>query len=300
MKEIKLENFLEMYKLKDVGIKNAQKYNLEFPIHVNENIAKLIAYLTFDGHLSLRQRCFLFTGKSIEILKDFSYTVKKEFNLTGKVRRQGFSGRFKGTSYEYRVFSSPITKVLYLLGSPSGNKVLISFDVPTWIKSSRKFSRIYLRVAFDCEGSIWKEKTGRIRIGFKMSKSLEILNDGIKFMNSIREMLLKFKIKTTKISILKGNIRKDGIITKEMVFKIRDKDVNLFCKEIGFCNKIKIRKFKEYLGLTDDVGHSAQSRRLAWSINKAKRIRAFISAQWVFARKSLRPGFKSQRPHLRT
>ena len=70
-------------------------------------------------------------------------------------------------------------------------------------------------------------------IKINLNKSEELLPDGLKFMDSLKFLLKKFNIETTKTWICRGNKRKrDGKITKLMAFKVRAQDVDKFIKEI--------------------------------------------------------------------
>lgn len=53
-------------------------------------------------------------------------------------------------------------------------------------------------------------------------------------MNELKNLLKKFNINTGKIVIGKGNIRRNGIVTKELTFRIITKDNILFYNEIGW------------------------------------------------------------------
>jgi hypothetical protein len=246
MFEITLERFLEMYKLKAVGIKNLQKHNLKLPLELDVRLAEIVAYLTFDGHLSLRQHCFLYTGKNKSLITPFRELIKGLFNIDGILRFKN-DGSF-GPSCEFRVFNNPLTKLLYLAGTPSGNKTLQEFSVPEWILKSKEFSRCYLKVAFDCEGSIWKARDGRIGINFTIAKEETILSDGINFMKTLQDSLFYyFHIKSGKIIVINGNKRKDGKTTKFLRFNIITDSLKVFKQEIGFINIVKNRKLREYI-----------------------------------------------------
>ena len=112
--------------------------------------------------------------------------------------------------------------------------MLISFDVPKWIKNDKEFSREYLKIAYFCEGCKYQHSKNRESIQINLNKSEELLQDGLTFMNSLRNLLKRFDIETTKVWLTEGNKRKkDEKITKTMKFKIKAKDINKFIKEIG-------------------------------------------------------------------
>jgi len=136
------------------------------------------------------------------------------------------------------------------VGTPSGNKVTQPFLVPEWIKANIEFSREYLRTAYDCEGSIWKEYQWKIRFGIFKEESL--LGNGFEFIEDLKFMLAKFGVFSTKTWIMKGNIRKDGKITKGLYFKIKQGSLTQFASQIGFSNKFKKQRLSTVSGYLKD------------------------------------------------
>jgi DNA-binding transcriptional regulator WhiA len=208
-----------------------EKYKIHFPIRASSELAKIVAYLTFDGHLSASGSMLLFTAGKINNLKCFSELFEETFHCQGRVAK--VSTNEYGESYEYRVFSKPIGRMLKLIGVPGGEKVKTTFHVPLWIKTNKEFSRAYLQAAFDCEGSIWHEKT-RIRVRFSNCKVKELSQNASEFMQEITDMLAAFGICTTNLWSTKGCIRKDGKETRCFIFGIKDKSIGSFKEHIGF------------------------------------------------------------------
>lgn len=230
------EQFIMSYKLQKFADKAIDKFNLKFPIYPTSNLAKIVSYLTFDGHLRHDCNMFSFSSGKKSLFKEPIEIVKREFNIIGKIRKVPTS---YGTSYEYRITNKPISRILNLIGTPHGNKIYADFRVPKWIKENKELSRNYLKVAFDCEGSAWKEGKNRIKIRFGINKYSKMLNNGMKFLEDMKSMLLKFNINTTEIWCGKGNLRKDGNTTKFLRFNIKSESIPLFKKEIGFNIKHK-------------------------------------------------------------
>jgi len=231
------EQFVETYKLKKFADKSIKKFQLKFPIYPNENLVKIVSFLTFDGHLRRDGNVFMFTAGKKSLLKEPMMLVNNEFGITGEFRKIPTNNY--GISYEYRVKNKPISRILEFIGVPKGNKISVSFFVPKWIEENLEFSRTYLQVAFDCEGSIWKEGIRRRKIRFRIHKSSNLLEDGINFLEDLKSMLLKFDIKSSRTWVGHGNVRKDGLVTKYLCFNIISKDIPKFNKEIGFSIKHK-------------------------------------------------------------
>ncbi len=224
------EEFVNSYKLKKFSQRAIEKYKLRFPIKANENLAKIVSYLTFDGHLSMEKNVFLFTAGKENQLRDFRNLIKDEFNIEGKIRK--IPTNIWGESYECRFFSKPIVRVLKLIGTPNGNKVLTEFTIPDWIKSDTKLTRSYIEVAFHCEGSMWKEGNRR-KIRFSISKSKELYKSGLRFVEQLKKMLSDLSIDTTKSWTTENNE-----ITSSFIFDIKASSIDKFRREIGF-NKYK-------------------------------------------------------------
>ncbi|MBI2232880.1 MAG: hypothetical protein HYU56_03085 [Candidatus Aenigmarchaeota archaeon] len=227
-----LENdFRSSYKLQKFADKAIEKLNLKFPLELNSDLAKIVSFLTFDGHLTPNNKMFIFTAGTTDKLNDIITAAERQFGVKGKTRK--VETNTFGTSYEYRICCKPIGKILEMLGVPTGNKVLKKFDVPIWILQNKEFSFHYLKTAFECEGSLWKENK-RVQIAFRIHKHEKLINNGQKFLDTIRKMLLSYKIETTKVWIVKGNKRKDGNITVGMQFRIKSKSIGDFSSLFGF------------------------------------------------------------------
>jgi hypothetical protein len=237
------KDFLSTYKDKKAGKRALKKINI--PIKLNSEIAKIVSYVTFDGHLAGDFGQLFLSSKDKKLLKKFSKLISKRFGLKGKIEKctDGF-----GLSYKYRVFSRSLGRIIYLAGAPKGNKSITLFDVPSWIKKNRKYSKEYLKVAFDCEGTISRDPNGYPRLRFKIVKNKDFLYNGIKFMKSIKEMLGFFGIETTEIWTIKGsNVSENGI---GICFAVKKRSFEEFSKDINFTIKMKYNRLKDILDAT--------------------------------------------------
>jgi len=219
---------------KKAGLELTHHRVVDFPkkaFKLDKDLAILIAYLTADGHLYKDLKGFHFYSNDLKMLKELEKIINNKFGLKGIYGK----GSGYGTCFRYKVFNKIVTLFLRDTGVPAGDKMLISFDVPKWIKKNKEFSKEYLKIIFYCEGSKYKhsKNTEAIRINF--NKSEKLLDDCVHFMNSLKEMLKTFKIETTNIWIMEGNLRKrDGERTKMVAFKIKSVDINKFINKIGW------------------------------------------------------------------
>ncbi|MBD3304092.1 hypothetical protein GF343_03030 [Candidatus Woesearchaeota archaeon] len=131
----------------------------------DKDTVKIISFLTFDGHLMKDLSGFCFCSKYVDTLQIFEEIVQAKQGISGWLEQ----GQGHGISYKLWFFNKAVANQLFELGTPKGNKVLNKFSVPVWIKQNKEFSREYLRTAFDCEGSIWREEN-RICIRFGVFK----------------------------------------------------------------------------------------------------------------------------------
>ncbi len=224
-------DFRNCYKLQKFADRAIQKFNLKFPIQLNSNFVKIVSFLTFDGHLTPNNSMIIFTAGSIDKLEEIIRISEERFTIKGKIRK--IETNTFGTSYEYRICCKPIGKLLEILGVPAGNKVLKKFNVPSWIIQNKEFSFNYLKVAFECEGSLWKENK-RTQIAFRIHKDENLIEDGRNFLNTMRKMLLDMGIETTNVWVVKGNKRKDGNTTVGMQFRIKSRSLNDFLNYFNF------------------------------------------------------------------
>jgi len=100
---------------------------------------------------------------------------------------------------------------------------------------------------FSCEGCVDIQNK---YIELKMYKSLNLIENGINFFKEIKENLNRyFGIKSTN-PFLEGraNLRKDGVRTKGIRLKIKNKEsLRNFRKYIGFENKEKAKRLDKIL-----------------------------------------------------
>jgi hypothetical protein len=219
---------------KKAGLETRNERIVNFPINAfksDEDLAKIISYLTFDGHLYNDLSAFYLSSCKISILKDFERLVKNKFGMAGKY--YFYNGGIKNNTHKFIVFNKRICKKLLSLGVPKGDKSIQKFNIPKWVFSSKPLAREYLKTAFLCKGSFKEESKRTPRIQINISKSESTLSSGLEFMNSLKEMLGMFGISTTKIYISGKRIRKrDSKISRDIKFRIEIKDNNKFINEI--------------------------------------------------------------------
>lgn len=199
----------------------------------DKDLAAILSYITFDGHLYKDLKGFYFSSKNIKDLEDFVEIIKRKFGLPPRYHL--FNSGSRNQTHAVYFFNKPICNYLLKMGAPKGDKVIQKFDVPKWIVNSKEFSREYLKIAYLCEGSLGKEKGRNPRITINTAKCIDIIDSGINFMNTLRKMLKKFKIGSNELYFFGIRKRKrDNKISKDIRFRINVQDNDKFIREIGW------------------------------------------------------------------
>jgi hypothetical protein len=203
----------------------------------DKDLAAIISYITFDGHLYKTFKGLYYSSKNVEDLKRFEEVMTRKFGLQAHYKLFN-SGSYKQTHMIY-FFNKKICEFLFRKGLPKGDKAIQRFDVPMWIVNSREFSREfsreYLKIAYLCEGSIKEEKEREPRITFTQAKHFDVLDSGLNFMSTLKEMLTQFKIESGEIYVSAPRVRKkDNKFMNDLRFRIKVKDNNRFISEIGW------------------------------------------------------------------
>jgi hypothetical protein len=225
-------SFNKAKKLAGLNIVNVRVVN--FPknaFKLDKDLAEIIAFLTADGHVYKNLNGFHLYSNNREILGELAKKIFKKFGLKGGYNE----GTGYGKCFRYSIFNKTVTLFLINQGAPKGDKMTNSFDVPEWIKENRGFSKEYLKILFYCEGnkSRHSKNTETIRINF--NKVERLLDNGLIFVNSIKEMLKRLDIETSEAWVINSNIRKkDKERTKQITFQIKSNSNNKFIKEIGW------------------------------------------------------------------
>ncbi len=244
-------SFLKTYKTRGHKIRHLKKYENLFPIKANKRLAGIIADLICDGNLQGNPKWRIdFTSKSIEELKRFEKEISILFNKRGKVRE--CKTNKSSQTYNLAINCSPVARILFLCGVPSGQKVLQEFGIPAWIKVNKKCFKIFARRVFSCEGSIMHEKKRKIpQIRINMQKAENIKDT---FLVELASYLKKhFNISSSIRKQNYFNLRKDGVKTTPTRMYITGESVFRFCKKVGF-EGTKQERLMNILGLSGSAG----------------------------------------------
>jgi len=119
---LKFSDVVNSYTSKIHGTKVLQKYKNWFPIKASPRLAGIVADLMGDDHLQGDPRWRIdYTSKRVTELKRFNNEIKLMFGVKGKIR-EGTTNIYK--TKNLGINNGPLTRVLNLLGTPTGIKLL--------------------------------------------------------------------------------------------------------------------------------------------------------------------------------
>jgi len=191
-------------KLKSLNLLPLYSDNKKIPY-----LLKIIGFVFGDGHLNLNTEQISMYGKKEDlnlIKKDLGaigfsaceYSRKRKHHL----RTQYSEYEFERTEESLHNNSSSLAFLLYLLGTPAGNKAEKDYNIPEWIMNSPKwYKRLFLASLFGAELSSPKTMTGHkfnfYGLIFTMSKRDSM--HGLNFVNQISSILEEFGVKSVLI-----------------------------------------------------------------------------------------------------
>ena len=244
------QQFLDTYKLKCYGESFWKKYSSFVPIFASSRLAKIVAALITDGFLDVRPRLKstyygyvgFFSKYDVE-LELFNDDLKSLFGFGGEIRDWGV--RDFGESRACIVNNAFLSRILTLLGVPSGDKVIAPFVLPCWIKEShRDIKKAFLRRSFECDGTVtYDSYMCRWEIKYLLCKAEVILENGRLYLEDLRELLLEFGVESFIARSQKYVRNKDGASIVGLYLVIRKKkSLLMFVEHIGLDMKCKAEK----------------------------------------------------------
>jgi len=254
--------------LKSKGLVPFSTNNKNFDV-----IVEILAFIFGDGHLS--ENFILFSNKRKRNLIELKKKLKRlKFygKFSKKVNKNHImpSGRkLSGTSYDFRVCSSALTRMIISLGGPAGDKTINPVYLPKWlIMSSNEITSKFLGVFYANEGgtpTLCNNTICGLRI--KASKNIELRKEHEYFLNQIRYIFKRLNIQTSGIKWENAfNKRKNGDITQPAYFNIN----NAFENFLIFSSRVPISYNYEKKKKIDSVKKQVICRVLRYLKNCEK------------------------------
>jgi RNA-splicing ligase RtcB/intein/homing endonuclease len=246
-------------------VKNLKKKRL-LPLKLSNPFigifARLVGYAFGDSWVGGKRPTVKFTDR-IEVLK----RIKEDLNTLGfkstlvKVRPETSKIEYtKGKTcfidlereaYQLVVTSPSFAILLKSLSVPFGRKTDVEFDVPEWIKKVPKWiKRLFLAGYFGAEMCRIKSSPAEPYRVYSPKVSLnkveDLVQNGVKFMQSIQELLKEFEVESA-IMVFPYVKRKDGKISYKILLQLSNKLENM----INFSSKIgceyHVEKFSSFI-----------------------------------------------------
>ncbi|MEK7123434.1 MAG: RtcB family protein, partial [Patescibacteria group bacterium] len=138
-------------------------------------------------------------------IKSRIYRRKKENFIKNNYGREY---RFSSVEYSLCVASSSFVILLHILGCPLGNKTKNKFSAPSWIIKEAPLwqKRLFLASFFGAEMSAPKtfNKYNFYSPTININKSIELKNNGKKFLEDLRNILRLFAVDSTPVKEING------------------------------------------------------------------------------------------------
>lgn len=214
-----------------------------------DKLALLVGAINGDGHLQLGigRGLVSFYSKNMYEIEDFRKIFSKLFNKKGIIYKN------YRNSKRHRIYYSgkPLAMFLESVGVIVGNKTNSKFLVPDWIiNGNSSLKSHYLKGLYDTEGSVVFSRE-RWQITINQSKNEKLRENGIKYFNQLRNLLIGFGMTPSPVIICRGKRkpRKDG--SKTFVFKLdlEFKDFQKFYNHVGFNNRKKLKRLNKALNV---------------------------------------------------
>ncbi len=224
-------------------------------------LARIVAFLMGDGHVTRKSRRLIFTGnedtlnavkKDLEILH-----IKSSDIYSKRIDHKLAQRRLVGTTTWFHVDSLPFALLCEYLGAPIGDKVTTSFSIPSWVANGTRFvKREFLRSLFGCEADS-PAHDGRKSfnaISFRQQKVPELRAEALTFFEQMRDLLAQFDIKSYIEERSTGYSRKKDRkvpIVFSLVLNSSNENMLAFFKKVGYAyEKNRMKKAQlagEYL-----------------------------------------------------
>jgi len=208
---------------------------IRIPINPSPELASLVAHALGDGSIGERSFQVEYKNNNFECMKDVLSAVKKVFGVNASSRNE--------KNALVTTLPAAVGQVLFLAGATKGNKTKKDFDVPEWIKNgTRTIKQSFLRALFDDEGSVYiGKKSSNIKL--YMGKLASKKDSLVKFLNSIRQMLEDFGIKSRGVITLREYRVKNQEKLMLGFWITGKRNLKLFAKKIGL-NTVKQKKLE--------------------------------------------------------
>ncbi|OGJ13280.1 hypothetical protein A3K82_01840 [Candidatus Pacearchaeota archaeon RBG_19FT_COMBO_34_9] len=235
-------------KLKSLGLLPLYSNNPKIPY-----LLKIMGFVFGDGSLSIEKNSqvgFYGNKEDLELIKKDIENIGFATSIFSRHRRHKIKTQYKEYKFEreetsLRSGSSTFSILLYLLGTPRGNKSKQDYIIPSWIMNSVKWhKRLFLASLFGAELSSPKTMTNNKfnMYGPIYSINKENILHGVNFVTQISAILKEFGVESVLLKY--GTNEVNGTKSNRvrlMIYPTSKNLLNLFSK-IGYEYNIKKTK----------------------------------------------------------
>ncbi len=229
--------------LKTQGVVPFHGFNLRNEMH--QLLFDIYAFMFGDGSLDTT---YIELSGFIDDLQQVNNSLRRFFPSINM-------NLFKSSqnSYSLFIYSSQLARFFIALGCPLGSKQTQEYLLPSWITEDRELSKRWLEIFLSNECNYINERRKVARI--EQYKALVLEDNLIAFLNQVRRLLERFKVKVSHVKEGPTYRRKDGIWVKGYYINIYRDKLNILKfltaftfraaslkEKINRCTQIKLRK----------------------------------------------------------
>ncbi len=304
------EEFVEIEKVKNIARSLIKPYNMRKECI----LARAFGYILGDGWVNVNIESGaggdyegLFRLQNDLKRLNYKSNIGKERELESTINSISYGQlTVHGTVYVIN-FEKKFSQLLVKLGHPIGRKTNRVYYIHDWIMNGdidikREFIAGYLGAESSNPGFRGDEenklKKSFFVPRFSVTKRVDLIDNGLELADQFKKLLKDLDIDVSDISIVEGNIRKDGTISKKIVITIGNQVDNLrryldigcrYCQEKEKEGEI-IRLFLKYINECDNERKEIQKKVLDLydrGIKHRERIVAIINSSRTSSQKSI-------------
>src|SRR3989344_7725994 len=226
---------LKRKKILDLNYNNIEKIGA---------LTRICGFVLGDGHIVRDNIRIHFSGnedalkevqKDLDILEYESYSKIKSVVIENKIGERKIIGR----STSFFIDSSSLSSLLQYFGIPKGDKTIVSYNVPEFIKNGTKYvKREFIRALFGCDAD--KPKFVRMNsyaLSLRQNKANFLEKNMVEYYQEISKILSEFNVNSYINVRNKGEIRKKDnveVLTFELTIKPNNKNLFRFFSRMGY------------------------------------------------------------------
>jgi intein/homing endonuclease len=236
------KKFINSYNRNGSGEKFVESINW-LPLQRTPELAELIGFIFADGSIERSYDRQKIRPKRVDFISDNQVLRNRVYYLILKIFGVKSKKHMFRNTQGFRIANASIARALWISGIPMGGKVSQNYDIPDWIKTSKKeIKSSFIRSYFDCDASkpykiIRSKSTFAIRL--TINKTEDRIPNGLKFLESMKNILNEFEIVCNGPYIRKSKIYVNRHGRKTIMLEL------LIQRQLSFLNYYRMIGFSE-------------------------------------------------------